>query len=76
DPVGGLLDGAQVEILSGPVDYNGDLWWQIRTTDGEVGWILAGYVQQVTGTPAALTPTSSTGTTRLTPSTTATQGGG
>ncbi|MGA9192543.1 MAG: SH3 domain-containing protein, partial [Anaerolineales bacterium] len=53
DPVGGLLDGAQVEILSGPVDYNGDLWWQIRTTDGEVGWILAGYIQQVTGTPSA-----------------------
>ena len=53
--VGGLLDGAKVEVLSGPIDYNGELWWQIRTSNGQEGWLLGSYLDigaATTGTPA------------------------
>jgi hypothetical protein len=51
-----------VEVLAGPVDYNGELWWQIRSPDGQVGWILAGYIEQVTSTAKVEATLPATGT--------------
>lgn len=61
--VGGLLDGVTVEVLAGPVDYNGELWWQIRTDTGDVGWLLASYLEQVTPTPGTQGTVSATAST-------------
>ncbi len=48
--IGGLLEGAAFEVIGGPEEAGGDLWWQIRTADGTTGWLLARYVATVTPT--------------------------
>lgn len=63
--VGGLLDGAKVEVLSGPIDYNGELWWQIRTSKGEEGWLLGSYLD-IGSTAGTETPAPSTGSPTIT----------
>lgn len=50
--IGGLLDGAQIEVIGGPVEEGGEVWLQIRTADGEEGWLLAGFVATVTPGPS------------------------
>jgi hypothetical protein len=52
-PIGGLLEGTQLDLLSGPAQIDGQSWWQVRTPDGQVGWVLSGYVATVTPTPSA-----------------------
>ncbi len=53
--IGGLLEGAAFEVIGGPEEALGDLWWEIRTADGTTGWLLARYVATVTPT-ASPTP--------------------
>ncbi len=48
--VGGLFDGAEVEIIGGPVEIEATIWMQIRTRDGIEGWVLSGFL--ATATPA------------------------
>ncbi len=50
-PVAGLFHGMSLEVLGGPQRFGDQLWWQVRTTDGQVGWILAAYLATVTPTP-------------------------
>ncbi|HEX9680029.1 MAG TPA: SH3 domain-containing protein [Anaerolineales bacterium] len=50
-PIAGLLEGEVVEILSGPTRLGDGLWWEVRTADGTVGWVLGGYLATITPTP-------------------------
>ncbi|MGH2606086.1 MAG: SH3 domain-containing protein, partial [Anaerolineales bacterium] len=57
-PIAGLLEGEVVEILSGPTRLGDGLWWEVRTADGTVGWVLGGYLATITPTPTrTATPT-------------------
>lgn len=56
--IGGLLDGAQLELIGGPETVGGQTWYQIRTADGEEGWLLASYVATATPLPPGVTLTS------------------
>jgi hypothetical protein len=68
--LGGLLDGAQLEVIGGPTEVNGQQWWQIRTEDGQEGWLLSTYLATQTPTP----PPSATPTETATRAPTATTG--
>lgn len=50
-PIAGLLEGEIVEVLSGPTRLGEGLWWEVRTLDGTVGWMLGGYLATMTPTP-------------------------
>jgi hypothetical protein len=52
-PIGGLLEGTLLDLVSGPVAVGEQLWWQVRTPEGIVGWVLSGYVATVTPTPTS-----------------------
>jgi hypothetical protein len=56
--VGGLLDGAELELLGGPETVDGQSWWRIRTADGQEGWLLATYVATATPLPPGITLTA------------------
>ncbi|MGA9531555.1 MAG: SH3 domain-containing protein, partial [Anaerolineales bacterium] len=56
--IGGLLDGAQLELIGGPEVVEGQTWWQIRTADGEEGWLLAAYLATATPIPPGTTLTA------------------
>ncbi|MFP3854169.1 MAG: DUF389 domain-containing protein [Anaerolineales bacterium] len=60
--LGGLLDGAAVEVIGGPLDINGQQWWQIRTEQGEEGWLLVAYLATITPTPEESSTPVPTGT--------------
>jgi hypothetical protein len=60
--LGGLLDGAQVEIIGGPETVNGQLWWQVRTEEGLEGWLLSTYLATQTPTIAPSATASETAT--------------
>jgi hypothetical protein len=53
--LGGLFDGAELEIIGGPLGLENNLWWQVRTTAGQEGWVLGDYLSTptpvVTATP-------------------------
>lgn len=49
--VGGLFDGAEVEIIGGPIEIESSIWMQIRTREGNEGWVLTGFLATVTPAP-------------------------
>jgi hypothetical protein len=53
--LGGLFDGTRLEIIGGPVELEGKVWWQVRTSIGQEGWVLGDYLAtptpEVTATP-------------------------
>jgi hypothetical protein len=51
-PVGFLRDGDVVAVLAGPQAGEGGLWWQVRTADGKIGWLLADLLATVTPGPS------------------------
>lgn len=50
-PVGYLTDGEVLELIGGPELGEGGIWWQVRTADGRVGWVLGDLI--ATATPPA-----------------------
>jgi hypothetical protein len=46
--LGGLFDGTQVEVIGGPVLVEGVSWWQVKTRDGVVGWVLSQFLATAT----------------------------
>jgi hypothetical protein len=57
-----LQDGAAIEVLAGPQTAGGGLWWQVRTADGRLGWVLGDYLATATPAPpptSTRTPTRS-----------------
>lgn len=50
--VAGLFHGMPLEVLGGPQRYAGELWWQVRTTSGQVGWMLGTFLATLTPTPS------------------------
>lgn len=48
-PLGGLFDDTRLEIIGGPLELEGKVWWQVRTSNGQEGWVLGDYL--ITPTP-------------------------
>jgi hypothetical protein len=44
-----------LEVIGGPQLEGEQVWWQVRTTTGQEGWLLGTYMATVTPT---LTPAS------------------
>ena len=42
------LDGVEVEIIGGPLRIEDETWWQVRTSEGEEGWVLSNFIATVT----------------------------
>jgi hypothetical protein len=49
--IGGLLDGDKVELVGGPLEVGGLLWYQIVTEDGEQAWMTGTYLATATPSP-------------------------
>jgi hypothetical protein len=48
-----VLDpGATLEVIGGPRDADGYVWWQLRLADGREGWSAAGAGEDVFLEPA------------------------
>jgi hypothetical protein len=39
-------------VLAGPQAAEGGYWWEVRTADGRVGWLLGGLLATVTPGPS------------------------
>lgn len=50
--VGFLQDGDGLRVLAGPQAAEGGYWWEVRTADGRVGWLLGGLLATVTPGPS------------------------
>jgi hypothetical protein len=51
--LGGLFDGTRLEIIGGPIELEGSVWWQVRIPSGQEGWVLGDYLS--TPTPESTT---------------------
>lgn len=51
NPIRGLFEGVEVEIIGGPLLIEDETWWQVRTSEDEEGWVLSSFI--VTATPEA-----------------------
>ena len=51
--VAGVFHGMDLEVIGGPQREGEQVWWQVRTVDGQEGWLLGTYMATVTPT---LTP--------------------
>lgn len=40
-----LATGSTLTIVGGPVSTGGETWWQVETTDGKSGWVVAEYLK-------------------------------
>jgi hypothetical protein len=49
--LGGLFDGAQVEVIGGPLLIEGAYWWEVRTSTGDEGWVLGDFLATATPEP-------------------------
>lgn len=49
--IGGLLDGDEVELIGGPLQVEGLLWWQIRTGEGVEAWMTSTFLATATPGP-------------------------
>jgi len=49
--LGGLFDGTRLEIIGGPLTIENNVWWEVRTTSGQEGWVLGDFL--TTPTPEA-----------------------
>lgn len=53
----GLIAGSDpFEIIGGPTELDGDIWWLVRSSQGLEGWLLGELLATVTPTPS-ITPT-------------------
>ena len=52
-----LKPGAILKVMGGPQSADGLRWWQVRTTEGVIGWV-ADQVTDASGTVNTLTPAS------------------
>jgi len=50
-PLGGLFDDTRLEIIGGPLELEGKVWWQVRTRSGQEGWVLGDYLTTATPEP-------------------------
>ena len=48
NPLRGLFDGVEVEIIGGPLRIEDETWWHVRTSEGEEGWVLSNFIATVT----------------------------
>jgi hypothetical protein len=55
--VGFLAEADAVQVIGGPETIGDKIWWQIRTQDGEEGWLLGVLLATLTPTPS-VTPLS------------------
>jgi hypothetical protein len=51
--VGFLAEADAVQVIGGPETIEDEIWWQIRTQDGEEGWLLGVLLATLTPTPSA-----------------------
>jgi len=51
--VAGVFHGMDLEVIGGPQSEGEQVWWQVRTSTGQEGWMLGTYMATVTPT---LTP--------------------
>jgi uncharacterized membrane protein len=49
--IGGLLDGDKVEIVGGPLEVDGLIWYQVITEEGESAWMTGTYMATATPGP-------------------------
>jgi uncharacterized membrane protein len=49
--IGGLLDGDEVELIGGPLQAEGLIWWQILTDEGEEAWMTGTFLATATPGP-------------------------
>jgi hypothetical protein len=42
-----FLDGTQVQVIGGPFEGEGYVWWQISGNEVASGWIVQDYLQVV-----------------------------
>jgi hypothetical protein len=42
-----FLDGTQVEVIGGPFDSEGFVWWQITGNEVASGWIVEDYLEVI-----------------------------
>jgi uncharacterized membrane protein len=50
--IGGLLDGDEVELIGGPLQVEGLIWWQVRTEAGEEVWMTGTFLATATPGPS------------------------
>ncbi len=60
--VGFLAEADAVHVIGGPETIEDEIWWQIRTQDGEEGWLLGVLLATLTPTPSATPSLASTPT--------------
>jgi hypothetical protein len=53
--VGFLAEADLVQVIGGPEAVEDEIWWQVRTQDGEEGWLLGVLMATFTPTPS-ITP--------------------
>jgi hypothetical protein len=51
EPIRGLFEGIRLEVIGGPIQIAEDRWVQVRTPQGEEGWVLLNFLATVTPTP-------------------------
>lgn len=44
--IGSLREGTVVEIIGGPREADGYIWWQVRTDSGTVGWAAGEWLKK------------------------------
>jgi hypothetical protein len=49
--VAGVFHGMDLEVIGGPQSEGEQVWWQVRTSTGQEGWMLGTYMATVTPTP-------------------------
>jgi len=49
--VAGVFGGTELEILGGPLTYQGEAWYQVRLADGTIGWMIGDYLATLTPVP-------------------------
>ena len=50
--VGFLAEAEAVQVIGGPEAVEDEIWWQVRTQDGEEGWLLGVLLATLTPTPS------------------------
>lgn len=51
EPIRGLFEGIRLEVIGGPIQIGEDRWVQVRTPQGEEGWVLLNFLATVTPSP-------------------------
>jgi hypothetical protein len=54
--VGFVAEGDTIQVIDGPSELRGSLWWFVRTVEGVEGWLIGNLMATLTPTPS-ITPT-------------------